>query len=176
MNSFIAKIMHRLRTPQHELSCSWWLWWRLLVNLRRHSHGATRESGAFLLGHRVHARARIIDFVLYDDLDPHSLDTGIVRLDGRYFGALWDICKRRGMTVIADVHTHPGDSGQSESDQAHPIITRSGHLALIVPRFAKLPVRRAEVGVYRYQGSGRWETIPRARRGAFFHLGFWGSV
>jgi hypothetical protein len=80
------------------------------------------------------------------------------------------------MTVIADVHTHPGDSGQSESDQAHPIITRSGHLALIVPRFAKLPVRRAEVGVYRYQGSGRWETIPRARRGAFFHLGFWGSV
>lgn len=80
--------------------------------------GEGGASGAFLLGHRRNGRVRIVDFVLYDDLDPNCLDTGIVRFDGRYFGELWALCKDRGFTVVADVHTHPGESGQSDSDRA----------------------------------------------------------
>jgi proteasome lid subunit RPN8/RPN11 len=171
MKFSIAGIICRLCAPRHELSCSWWLWRRLLTGLRRRSRNATRESGAFLLGHRTNGRARIVDFVLYDDLDPHSLDTGIVRFDGRHFGALWDLCKRRNLTVVADVHTHPGSSQQSESDRAHPMVTRAGHLALIIPGFAKHPVRRTEVGMYRYLGGKRWETILSGWRRAFFHIG-----
>ena len=87
--------------------------------------------------YRKDGRARIVDFILYDDLDPHALDTGIVRFDGRYFGALWDICKRRGLSVVADVHVHPGGSGQSASDREHPMISRAGHIALILPDFAR---------------------------------------
>jgi hypothetical protein len=56
--------------------------------VRERGRNASRESGAFLLGHRKDGRARIVDFILYDDLDPHALDTGIVRFDGRHFGAL----------------------------------------------------------------------------------------
>jgi hypothetical protein len=155
MNFSIAETICRLCAPQHELSCSWWLWRRLLAGLRRRGR-----------------RARITDFVLYDDLDPRSLDTGIVRFDGRHFGALWDLCKQRHLTVVADVHVHPGGAGQSASDQAHPMITRSGHLALIIPRFAGSPVRRTEIGIYRYLGARRWETIPPLLRRAFFHIGF----
>lgn len=172
MNFSIAETICRLCAPRHELSCSWWLWLRLLAGLRRRGRGASRESGAFLLGRRNGGRARITDFVLYDDLDPRSLDTGIVRFDGRHFGALWDLCKRRDLTVVADVHVHPGSAGQSQSDQAHPMITRSGHLALIIPRFAGSPVRRSEIGIYRYLGARRWETIPPQLHRAFFHIGF----
>jgi hypothetical protein len=82
MNFSIAEITRRLLAPRHELSCSWWLWRRLLAGLRVRGRGI-RESGAFLLGGRDAAgRRRIVDFLLYDDLDPHALDTGIVRLDG----------------------------------------------------------------------------------------------
>jgi hypothetical protein len=69
------------------------------------------------------------------------------------------------------VHTHPGSSQQSESDRAHPMVTRAGHLALIVPSFARQPVRRTEVGLYRYLGGKRWETIQSERRRLFFHIG-----
>jgi proteasome lid subunit RPN8/RPN11 len=171
MKFSIAEIICRLCAPRHELACSWWLWRRLLTGLRRRGRNATRESGAFLLGRRTNGRARIIDFVLYDDLDPHSLDTGIVRFDGRHFGRLWDLCKRRSLIVVADVHTHPGSSQQSESDRAHPMITRAGHLALILPSFAKHPVRRTEVGLFRYLGGKRWDTIQPERRRTFFHIG-----
>ena len=37
--------------------------------------------------------------------------------DGRYFGALWDICKQRGLSVVADVHVHPGGCRAKRSDR-----------------------------------------------------------
>lgn len=171
MNFSIAQIIRRLWSPRHELSCSCFLWQRLGGKLRERGRGASRESGAFLLGYRADGSARIVDFILYDDLDPHSLDTGIVRFDGRYFGALWDICKCRSLSVVADVHVHPGGSGQSGSDQAHPMISRAGHIALIIPDFARAPVRADSVGIYRYLGSKRWDAVPPAARRAFLHIG-----
>jgi hypothetical protein len=171
MNFSIVAITRRLLAPRHELSCSWWVWRRLLTGLCERGRGI-RESGAFLLGYKdAHERRRIVDFLLYDDLDPHALDTGIVRLDGRYFGRLWDLCKARDFTVVADVHTHPGSADQSGSDRLHPIIARSGHLALIIPHFANPPIPRHVLGIYRYGGGGRWETITSERHHKFFHIG-----
>jgi hypothetical protein len=171
MNFSIARIIRRLWSPRHELSCSWLLWQRLLAGLRARGRNASRESGAFLLGTRDGGRARIVDFVLYDDLDPHALDSGIVRFDGRHFGALWDLCKRRGLSVVADVHVHPGGSYQSQSDRAHPMISRAGHIALILPDFAKPPVRVGVIGISRYLGNKNWQAIASSERRAFLHIG-----
>ena len=171
MDFSIVEIMRRLLAPQHELSCSWFLWRYLLTNLRERGRRQSRESGAFLLGYLRNGRARIVDFVLYDDLDPYCLETGIVRFDGRYFGDLWSICKSRGLFVVADIHVHPSDVAQSESDRAHPMISRGGHIALILPRFAIGRIPRASIGIYRYKGAKQWMKIPLSHRRAFFHIG-----
>lgn len=170
MNFFTAETMRHLFAPQHELSCSWLMWRRLIGRLRERGRGRSRESGAFLLGRRSDGRARIVDFILYDDLDPHCLDTGIVRFDGRHFGALWSICKERGLTVVADVHVHPGGAGQSDSDQAHPMISRAGHVAMILPRFAAGRQPRRGIGIYRYLGGKRWSPVPMHQKRQFFHI------
>ena len=171
MNFSIAATIARLLAPRHEVSCSWFLWQRLCARLRQRGRNARRESGAFLLGHRQGGRARITDFILYDDLDPHALDTGIVHFDGRYYGALWDICKRRSLSVVADVHVHPGGAGQSTSDRDHPMISRAGHVALILPDFARPPLRAETIGIYRYLGDKHWHTVPAGLRRPFFHIG-----
>lgn len=170
MNFFNLVIMRRLFAPQHELSCSWILWRRLKAKLRERGRSCSRESGAFLLGHRENASARIVDFILYDDLDPRALDSGIVRFDGCYFSDLWSICKSRGLTVVADIHVHPGASDQSESDRSHPMISQAGHIALILPQFAIGKQPRSEIGIYRYLGNKRWETIQPSERRKFFHI------
>ena len=172
MNFSIAGTICRLLVPRHRLSCSWFLWRRLCRKLRERGQNRSRESGAFLLGHRRSERARIVDFVLYDDLDPCCLDSGIVRFDGRYFGDLWAICKTRGLTVIADVHVHPGGAGQSTSDRMHPMISCNGHTALILPRFGVKPLPRREIGIYRYRGRKQWTVVPATERRSFFHIGF----
>ena len=171
MSFSIARTIRRLLAPQHELSCSWLLWHRLLTGLRERGLSASRESGAFLLGNDDEGRAHVVDFVLYDDLDPNALASGIVRFDGHYFGALWEICKCRGLKVVADVHVHPGGSYQSASDRAHPMISRAGHIALIVPDFARPPVRTVSLGIYRYLGNKEWHAIPPRARGTFLSIG-----
>jgi hypothetical protein len=172
MNFFNRATMRRLFAPRHELSCSWFLWRRLKTKLRERGRHSSRESGAFLLGRRAYGSARIVDFVLYDDLDPHALDSGIVRFNGRYFSELWAICKARDLTVVADVHVHPAGSGQSDSDRDHPMISRSGHIALIFPHFAAGSQPRRDIGVYRYLGAKQWATVPHLERRRFFHIGF----
>lgn len=172
MNFSIAPTIRRLLAPRHELSCPWLLWWRLCRALRQRGRAGTRESGAFLLGRlEPDGRRRITDYVLYDDLDPTCLDSGIVHFDGKHFGALWAYCKSRDLAVVADVHVHPGSADQSDSDRAHPMISQRGHIALILPHFAAPPVRRAQVGIYKYQGAKRWTGIGPSLRADFFHIG-----
>ena len=171
MSFSIAQTICRLVAPRARLSCSWFLWRRLLTDLRERGCSRSRESGAFLLGRRYGERSRIVDFVLYDDLDSHCLDTGIVRFDGRYFGQLWALCRKQRLSVVADVHVHPGVAEQSQSDRVNPMIAKSGHIALILPEFATGPLRREAIGIYQYQGGERWRTVsPRLRRD-FFHIG-----
>lgn len=171
MNFSIREIIYRIIAPRHELSCSWRLWRRLVRGLQERGLHGRRESGAFLVGKTRAGRRHVVDFVLYDDLDPHCLDTGIVHFNGQHFGLLWELCNQRGLTVVADVHTHPGSSQQSDSDRAHPMIARSGHLALILPKYALTKLTRADIGIYRYEGASRWHAVPKRFRRRFFHIG-----
>lgn len=170
MNFSIARTIRRLFAPQHELSCSWFVWRRLIKGLQARGDNQSRESGAFLLGVKGGNEAHIVDFVLYDDLDPHCLDSGIVRFNGRYFSNLWALCKQRDLTVVADVHVHPGGEQQSQSDQMYPMISRSGHIALILPNFANR-ASRSKIGIYRYLGNKEWDSVPQMQRKAFLYIG-----
>jgi proteasome lid subunit RPN8/RPN11 len=155
----IRLLIARLFGRPPDLSIAPRLWQYLLAGLRARGRGR-RESGAFLLGPAARSR-RVTSIVFYDEIDPAAFDTGIVVIDGGCIGDLWRICRERGEIVLADVHTHPGGAGQSESDRMHPMIAEPGHVALIVPRFAMEPVRLGEIGLYRYLGGFRWDT-PRA--------------
>jgi len=138
------------------LNISQSLWQNLLSELRGHGQGE-RESGAFLFA-KTGSR-KVTSFVCYDDLDAAALETGIITFHAAGFVKLWDHCQRHGLTVVADVHTHPGDwTGQSESDRTHPMVAIKGHVALILPNYAApnpLPLNGASV--YEYKGSHKWK-------------------
>ncbi len=128
---------------------------RVMAELHRRGHDR-HESGAFLLGTRVDGRPVVRDVVYYDELDPSAYDQGICILHGPAFGKLWGVCRERGLEVVADVHTHGGAAWQSDSDRTNPMVAQLGHLALIVPSFARAPVRRSTVGIYEYLGNHAW--------------------
>ena len=128
-----------------------------------------RESGAFLLGKRSEGHDKVITYCCYDDVDPHALERGYVAVNAVGFAALWSLCRKTGLEVLADVHTHPGDSAaQSSTDSENPMIPQLGHVALIVPGFAKTSVwRMRDVGVYEYLGNyswRKWTGRDRSRR------------
>lgn len=145
-------------------------WLALMAELRRRGHGRT-ESGAFLLGKRQGDRRLFETGVFYDDLDANAYSTGVCVLYADAFERLWEICRSSGLQVLADVHTHGGRATQSEADRRNPMVARPGHLALIVERFARDPVWRHRMGLYRYEGSHAWTNLSGWRSRLILNTG-----
>lgn len=143
--------------PPPRLRCSRAVWQAGVAELARRTLGGRRESGAYLLGVDVPGGGqRILEFVFYDDIDPHALDTGVVVIRQTALPRLWAHCRQRGYGVVADVHVHPGGYQQSDSDMANPVMPRIGHVAMILPDFAQRSPEPGRIGIYEFVGSGRW--------------------
>jgi hypothetical protein len=170
MASLIATLVRIVFGPRPEVLCASETWNAGVLELRKRADGR-RESGAFLLGSENGAR-RIEEFVFYDDIDPNSLSTGIVEINGRRLGDLWAHCRKTGRRVVADVHVHPGGFRQSASDQANPIMAEVGHVAIILPHFAQRATSPGGIGIYRYLGSRKWRDQSLVRPCPFY-VGWW---
>ena len=147
------------------------LWQTLLCDLHRRTN-ERHESGAFLLGYSNEQGRRVEEVVYYDDLDPQAYRTGVVVLHAAVFSMLWDRCQSSSLSVVADIHVHPRAAFQSLTDGKNPMIATTGHLALIVPNFARPPVTLESLGFFEYRGSHRWCSLggPHIRR--FLRIGF----
>lgn len=132
------------------------MWLRLNKTLRGASAGK-RESGAFLLGKAD--TSKVSFYIPYHLFDPISLEEGYIHFKGEGYINLWEICRRKQLTVIGDVHTHPGsNTNQSQLDRMHPMIFQKSHMALIIPNYAKrkLPTLQG-IGIFEYQGDFIWK-------------------
>jgi hypothetical protein len=130
-------------------------WKEMIRELGRRGRGR-RESGCFLLADNASRSPRVRLCVYLDDLDPYCLQGGI-NFDGRAYSQLWDICADNNCRVIADAHTHPSSwVSQSPTDASNPMVATWGHLAIIVPNYAKGKIRRAQVGLHQYRGNDGW--------------------
>jgi hypothetical protein len=170
MAFLIATLARSLFGPPPELLCDRLTWANGVAELNRRTFGQ-RESGAFLLGSKGNQR-RIEEFVFYDDIDSHALDSGIVNIDGRRLGDLWTHCRITGREVVADVHVHPGGFGQSASDRSNPVIAEIGHIAVILPYFAARSNMPGEIGVFEYLGGRKWRDRS-SERPSPLHVGWW---
>jgi hypothetical protein len=125
--------------------------------------GGTRESGAFLLANTAADPAcfdggwqKVTAIAYYDTLDPGSL-TGNIAFTADGYTALAALCRRDGLQIAADIHTHPGRHvRQSHTDAAHPMVALPGHIALIAPRFAEGTIEISDLGAHHYHGDGQW--------------------
>jgi len=158
--------------PEHRLSCPRGLWRDVLAELYRRGR-QRHESGAFLLGMANGRRREARGVIYYDDLDPQAYASGVCVLKADTFSKLWAHCRAQDLTVVADIHTHGGQAYQSEADRTNPMVARAGHIAIIVPSFAAVPVLYGRLGIYEYQGEHRWldKSYGQARR--YFYTGWW---
>ena len=134
------------------------LWKHCIGELRRRGNGK-HESGCFVLSSSKRNNRKVRRCIFYDELDATAYSSGVCILGGDSFSKLWEICRRDQLTVIADIHTHPGNPYQSELDRTNPMIARPGHVAVIVPRFAEGTVWRHRLGLYRYEGDHEWTNL-----------------
>lgn len=165
MRSFLNTLRGWLLGRPPRLRCARSVWEPGVKELAKRTLGEKRESGAYLLGVELpDGGKRIHDFVYYDDVDPEALSTGVVVIRQTALPKLWALCRERGYGVVADVHVHPGGYGQSPSDRESPVMPRDGHIAMILPDFARGRPEPGGIGIYEYHGQGRWTDHSGAGR------------
>ncbi|MCA0049445.1 Mov34/MPN/PAD-1 family protein [Mesorhizobium sp. B283B1A] len=69
---------------------------------------------------------------------------------------------RRGLTLLAQIHSHPGRAYHSTTDDAYAIATTVGCLSLVVPNFARDPFDLARVAAYRLDAEANWNEVAPA--------------
>ena len=151
-----------------------WLWAMVIWDLRRRG-GGVRESGAFLLGRADANPARVSSYICYDDVDPAAYQHGAIVFHASGCAALWQHCKKLGLQLLIDVHTHPGqDVRQSSIDVRHPMMPVAGHTAMIVPNYAHTEWSSLKaIGVYEYLNGFNWRTYPAAAANRRVKLSLW---
>lgn len=168
----MKRIIRALRGRRARLRVAPALWRELIAELARRGRGDV-EAGAFLLTPRDGDGRTITRVVYFDDLDPDAL-VGHIHLHGAAYPKLSDICEHEQLRVAADIHTHPGALvGQSGTDKDNPMVSRRGHLALIVPHLARREPHPRELGVHEYRGDDSWsENLDRAAA-QLVYIGRW---
>jgi len=172
MSFSIKATIRAFLAPEHRIACRASRWRKIVSELERRGR-RRHEAGAFLLGRETDGTREVTEAIYYDQLDPNAYASGVCILHGDAFAELWAECRKRKLTVVADVHTHGGAAYQSSSDRTNPMVARAGHIAIIVPDFAVWPIPAGRLGIYEYRGQHQWfdRTHPKARN--FFYTGFW---
>lgn len=62
----------------------------------------------------------------------------------------------------ARIHAHPRKAYHSAMDDANPILTHDGALSIVVPHFARDPIRLDRCAVYIYERPYGWLQLPPA--------------
>jgi hypothetical protein len=172
MTLSIRTIIRALSARKHRISCRRKFWAEVLNELDRRGE-KRHEAGVFLLGAEKGGRLEVKDAIYYDELDSNAYSTGVCVLYGDAFAKLWAICRERHLTVVADAHTHRFAAIQSREDRTNPMVARTGHVAIIVPRYAQPPVVQSELGIYEYSGEHTWKHRAGKQAKQFFYTGFW---
>ena len=74
------------------------------------------------------------------------------------------------LTLIAQLHSHPGEAYHSDTDDTFSIMTREGGLSIVVPDFARQPFALDELAIYRLVSGGRWERLSPEEARALIHI------
>lgn len=172
MSFSIKATIRAWSAPEHRLACPASFWRDTVAELERRGR-RRHEAGAFLLGVERKQRREVKKAFFYDDLESQAYSTGVCVLHGDAFAKLWSHCREFGLTVVADVHTHPGFGFQSDSDRTNPMVARAGHIAIILPNFARWPIRHELMGIYEYLGQHEWTNRSPQIAPKFFYTGLW---
>lgn len=68
----------------------------------------------------------------------------------------------RRLSLLAQIHSHPGRAYHSKMDDETAVATVVGCLSLVVPDFARDPFELNRVAAYRLDAVGRWAEMRRA--------------
>lgn len=146
-------------SESYNITLSKALWQETIHGLHVRGMGK-KETACIWAGHRRPIQNEVKEVIFLDDI------AGVVgrgmhhRVPTSAIDKLFFTLREKGLSIIADLHTHPRDwVGLSWIDMEHPLEYRIGFLMIVLPYYASIDVQLEDIGVHEYQGDGRWREL-----------------
>jgi hypothetical protein len=97
---------------------------------------------------------------LLPDQQCHHTPQGLlVTIPGEAIFALNRDCYEHGEFLAAQIHAHPGEAYHSGADDALALVRLPGSLSIVVPDFARGPLRQRRWSIYQCDVEGIWRPL-----------------
>jgi hypothetical protein len=70
---------------------------------------------------------------------------------------------RKKLSLVAQIHSHPGRAYHSSTDDQYAVATTVGCFSLVMPDFATGPFAIERLASYRLDAAGAWRDIPASQ-------------
>ncbi len=77
---------------------------------------------------------------------------------------------RNKVTLLAQIHSHPGRAYHSSTDDENAVATAVGCLSLVVPDFARAPFSLPRTAIYRLDQGARWRAVDATAAGRLIEM------
>ena len=74
------------------------------------------------------------------------------------------------LSLISQIHSHPGRAYHSETDDAYPIVTTNGGLSIVVPSFAAAQASLDIWAVYQLSKTNSWVELGNEKKNNLISL------
>jgi hypothetical protein len=81
--------------------------------------------------------------------------------------SLLEVVGRTGLSVVAQVHTHPNQAFHSAADDRWAIVRHEGAVSIVLPRFAldtDVATFWRDAVIFQLNGHNKWLEVPESRR------------
>lgn len=135
--------------------------WALTWSGLRSRSGGVREAACVWSGDRAAEKWIVRSVHFLEDFGPVNAGALFHRASRECVAQLFAEMRRRGESLIADVHVHPDAwVDLSPTDETHPIEYRIGLLAVVLPYFASRAPNLLSAGVHEYVATSEWRRLP----------------
>ncbi len=128
----------------------------------RHVGTAGYEGLGLWVGHQDGERFEVTQAVIPNQKHRRTPDGVSVIVEGPELHRLNVWLYREKLTLMAQIHSHPGRAYHSDTDDAYAVATTVGCLSLVVPDFARRAFALRDVASYRLDAKARWRPLSRA--------------
>jgi len=112
-----------------------------------------------------------VEKIIFPKQYGYNLDQGLMySVDGEELHRINVWLYENKMSLIAQIHSHPGEAYHSEMDDRYPIVDTYGGISIVVPDFASGIISLKDCVIYRLSLNKTWDELKSTEIETLFQI------
>jgi hypothetical protein len=133
--------------------------------------GEKRVEGVALFAGKENGNVFMIEETIIPEQKAMRLSEGLLyAVDGEELHRINVWLYENSMSLMVQIHSHPGEAYHSVTDDTYPIVATVGSVSIVVPDFASGPVEISFWKIYRLSQHNEWISLDENEKSRLLEI------